>query len=141
MGSGLSNKTMKTSYKFWYTTQEDDGHFSEIAVRFFEGDIVTENVSIIDPVSREKTIMPVTRYKRFKQLKKSDVKHEKNRAVKIDANGNECFVYTPKDFGIVNDLDEIRAFLNGILKKDKDRTPEDSQKETDTGRLKLQIKR
>lgn len=127
---------MKTSYKFWYTIQEDDVHFSEVGVRFFEGDITTKDVTIIDRVSGQKTTIPVTRYRRFKQLKRSEIKHEKNRKIKIDENGNECLIYTPKDFGVISDIDELRAFFNKILNKDKDRTPEETQSETDVSKIK-----
>ena len=40
--------------------------------------------------------------------------------------------------GVISDDDELRIFLNGELKKDKDRDPEDSQKETDIIKLKKQ---
>jgi hypothetical protein len=129
---------MKISYKFWYVTREDDIHISEVAVRFYEGDITTKDELIKDEIIREDIIVPVTRYRRFKQLKKFEIKHEKDREHKTDLKGNECLVYTDKDFGVTDDLDDVRLFLNGVLNKDKDRQPEDTQKETKKNKLKLQ---
>ncbi len=129
---------MKTSYKFWYIKKEDDVHISEVAVRFYEGDNFDVNVVRVDPETLERRTELENRYIRTKRLSLKDVPHEKERKVVTESNGNECFVYTPDDFGVTSDIDDVVVFLNGVLKKDKKRVPEDTQKETVKGKLKLQ---
>jgi len=104
---------MLTDYKFWYITKDDDGFIIKTAVRFYEGEINTRDE--YDDLSR--TLKPVTRYRRSKELK--------------------IKTYIPNDFGSIKDDDELRVFLNGKLKLDTTRTPIDEQKETDLTKLKL----
>ena len=123
---------MQTSYKFWYIKRENDIHISEVAVRFFEGEVTTENERV------DMDIVPVTRYRKIKQLTKLELPHEKDRKHITDKNGKECLIYTDEDFGVTDDLDDVRLFLNGVLNKDKNRVPEEAQKETVKEKLKLQ---
>ena len=129
---------MLTSYNFWYVIKEDDVHISEVAIRFYEGDISTKNEKKHDPDPRLDSIAPVTRYRRTKRLQVEDLPHESNRRTKKENDGNDCFIYTNKDFGVTSDLDDIRVFLNKVLNKDKDRTPIDEQKEVEKAKVKLQ---
>jgi len=129
---------MKTSYKFWYIKKDDDVHISEVAVRFYEGDNFDVNVIKVDPDTQERRTEIVNRYMRTKRLSSTDIAHEKGRKIVTESNGNECFIYTPDDFGVTSDIDDVILFLNGVLKKDKKRVPEDTQKETTKSRLKLQ---
>lgn len=129
---------MKTSYKFWYITREDDVHISEVAVRFYEGDVFRVNLVKVDPETQEKIIEPADKYLRTKRLSAKDLPHQKGRKVVTESNGNECFVYTSDDFGVTSDVDDVIVFLNGVLAKDKKRAPEDTQKEKSKSRLKLQ---
>lgn len=129
---------MKTNYKFWYIKRDDDIHIDEVAVRFFEGDIITQEERIFNEVIKEFIFKMVTKYKMFRRLQILDLPHEAGRELKNDS-GGDCLIYTFKDFGITSDLDDVRVFLNGILNKDKMRDPENAQKETDKVKLKLQI--
>jgi hypothetical protein len=129
---------MKINYKFWYVHKEDDIHINEVAVRFFQGDITTENETTSEKIDGIHQAQAVTRYRMSKRLQKVDLPHEKDRKVKKESSGDDCFIYTDKDFGITSDLDDVRIFLNGVLGKDKDREPEDMQKETDKVKLKQQ---
>jgi hypothetical protein len=114
---------MKTSYKFWYVTKADNVHISEVAVRFYEGEITTEDELVQNLITREDVIKPVTRYRRIKQLTQKEVKHEKNRRVKKDMFDNDCFIYTDKDFGVTADLKDVSNYIERVLKKDKEREP------------------
>ena len=129
---------MKTSYKFWYIKKEDDVHISEVAVRFYEGENFDVNVVKVDPETQQRTTELVNKYMRTKRLSAKEVAHEEGRKTVTESNGNECFVYTPDDFGVTSDIDDVVAFLNGVLKKDKKRAPEDTQKETVKSKIKLQ---
>ena len=124
---------MRTSYKFWFVTRQDDIHISEVAVRFYEGEVITQNEKV------DMDIVPVTRYRKIRQLTKAELPHEKDRTHITDKNGKECLIYTDKDFGVTSDLDDVVLFLNGVLKKDKNRLSNDTQKETVKEKLKLQL--
>lgn len=90
---------MKTDYKISYIKRADDIHISECAVRFFEGKI--EDRSERDPLTdEEKTVQ---RYARTKDL------------------GSK--VFTAEHFGKISTDEELKAFLNKELAKDKKRTP------------------
>lgn len=105
-----------TDYKFWYIRRDDDVHISECAVRFYEGEVTTED----EIVNGE--LVPVTRYRRTKKLNpKKDIKHTKTKKMKKDSKGKNCVVYTTDDFGVISTDDELRTFLNGELSKDKAR--------------------
>ena len=111
-------------YKFWYIKREDNIHISECAIRFYEGDITTEDEFNTD----KRKIEPVTKYRRTKRLLKSELEHLKDYNVKTESNGNEAVVFTSKDFGVITTDDELRLFLNEKLAKDKDREPIEEQK-------------
>ena len=109
---------MKTDYKFWYIRRDDDVHISECAVRFYEGEITTENERDVNG-----NLVPITRYRRTKKLKKFNLPHFKGRKIIKDLLGNKCQFYTQEDFGIIKTDDELRLFLNKELAKDKSRIP------------------
>lgn len=109
---------MKTDYKFWYVSRADDGHITECAIRFYEGDITTE---IENGVS-------ITRYRRTKRLGEDNLPHFKGRKSRKEASGTDTVIFTSKDFGNIKTDDELRLFLNSQLKKDASRTPIDEQK-------------
>lgn len=120
---------MKTSYKFWYVSKNDDGFIDEVAVRFFEGILVTNVVQFEDPTTGEVSSREVEEYQRTKRLSKKDLPHIKNEAV-VEENGNECILYTDSDFGKTKDLDDVILFLNSELLRDKKRQAEDTQSVT-----------
>lgn len=125
---------MKTSYKFWYVKKDDDGNIDEVTVRFYEGDIITETREITDPATKEVFTSDITEYKRLKRLQKSDLPHIKNEFVQ-EGNGNECVVYTNKDFGQTKELDDVILFLNSQLLLDPNREAEDTQSVVDIDKL------
>lgn len=107
---------MKTSYKLWYVRRDDDVHISECAVRFYEGEI------------RQPELETKPRYIRSRQLLKKDLPHHKDRETINDSNNTEHIVFTDKDFGVISTEEELFAFLNTELSKDKKREPIDEQK-------------
>lgn len=114
----------KTSYKFWYIKRDDDVHISEATIRFYEGDITTVNVMDL----QTKIASPVTAYRREKRLQAADLDHLGKRKIIKELCGDDCAVYTPKDFGVISTEAELAAFVNRELKKDKKRAPIDDQK-------------
>lgn len=112
---------MKTDYKFWYISRNDNIHISECAVRFYEGEVTTLPEMGVDGTKM------VTRYRRSKKLSKSDMPHNKDRAVKLESAGSETLIYTTEDFGVISTDDELRLFLNGELAKDTKRSPIEEQ--------------
>lgn len=106
---------MKTSYKFWYITRQDDVHISECAVRFYEGEISTDNELHLGEIKS------VTRYRPTKRLEAKDLEHLKSKQIKKELSGQDTVVYTDKDFGIITTDAELRVFIDEELKKDKKR--------------------
>lgn len=113
-----------TDYKFWYIRRDDDVHISEAAIRFYEGDITTEN----EKDSLTGIIKPVARYRRSSRLQKEQLSHLGGKETKKEESGNDAVIYTPKDFGVISTDDELRSFLNRELKKDKKRSQINEQK-------------
>lgn len=113
---------MKTDYKFWFITRDDDGYIVKCGIRFYEGEITTKDENDIDgnPV-------PVTRYRRSKLLTKTDLSYLNDSFVK-DGKGQDAKLYTPAEFGEIKTDDELRTFLNNELAKDSTRTSIDEQK-------------
>lgn len=121
---------MLTDYKIWYIKRDDDIHISEVAVRFYEGEISTlpENVG--------GEVQDVTRYRRTKRLQTfddlqylaKDVGGQMVLKGLKEENGNTAVVYLPEDFGVIKTDDELRLFLNKELAKDPSREPIDEQK-------------
>jgi len=97
---------MKTDYKFWYITRDDNGFIIKAGIRYYEGDITTENEKDLRTLENRL----VTRYRRLAKLRTE--------------------IYTTAELGQIKDDDELRVFINGELKKDKTRTPVNEQKET-----------
>ncbi len=124
---------MKTNYKFWYITRQDDIHISECAIRFFEGDISTKDeINIENPLGAK---ISVTKYRRIRRLQASDLVHL-GKPTRKELSGDDCIVYTSDDFGVIDDDDELKVFLNGELAKDPTRESNDFQIETDIVKLK-----
>lgn len=113
----------KTDYKFWYIKRDDDGRITEVAVRFSEGEVTTENEYDV----LTKTDVPVTRYRRTKRLKKVDLPHQSNRKTKKNKGGRDHFIYDMDDFGDISTDEELVTFMNEELKLDGSRTPIDEQ--------------
>jgi len=113
---------MKTDYKFWYIKRDDDGFITQATIRFYEGEVTTEN---------EKGV-PVTRYRRTKRLETfDDLQHlKKDGIVKglKEVNGKVAVFYNQENFGQIKTDDELRDFLNKELEKDKSREPIEEQK-------------
>lgn len=109
---------MKTDYKFWYIKRDDNIHISEAAIRFYEGEVTTEG----------EDGEPVTRYRRVKRLKETDLGHLKSKKVKKESSGNDSIIFGQEDFGVISTDDELRLFLNKELAKDANREPIDQQK-------------
>ena len=124
----------KIDYKFWYIRRDDDVHISECAVRFFEGDMF--NIDVTDPLTGDST--QELKYKRTKRLKKTDLPFLSDKKTKKDVNGRDTVIYTNEDFGVITDDDELRAFLNGEMKKDTTRDNIDEQVEENIIELKKQ---
>ena len=123
---------MKTDYKFAYIKRHNNIHISECGVRFYEGDVTTEDET--DPITNE--VVAVTRYRRAKKLNKKDLKHIETKKFKPDISNGEIIIYTNADFGKISSDDELRVFLNGELRKDKGRTPIDEQNTLDITKVK-----
>ena len=124
---------MKINYKFWYITRQDDIHISECAIRFFEGDVITaDETDMKNPTGAK---ISVTRYRMTKRLQANDLVHL-GKPIKKELSGDDCVIYTSKDFGVISDNDELRVFLNGELAKDPIRDVNDVQNETDLVELK-----
>lgn len=107
-----------TDYKFWYITRDDNGFITEIAVRFYEGDITTD----LEHDAISNTMKPVIRYRRTKRLKKNDLGHLV-RKFRKEKNGNDVRIYHKSEFGTIKTDDELRLFLDDELFKDKSRIP------------------
>lgn len=88
---------MKTDYKISSITRYDDGRV-EVTARIYEGDVTTE----LEADSRGLSV-PVTRYRRSALLR--------------------TVTFTLPDLPRQATDGQIRAFLNGELKKDTTRTP------------------
>ncbi len=109
---------MLTDYKFWYIRRDDKGFITEATVRFYEGDITTENEMNVDGITKA-----VTRYRRTKRLQKADLPHFTDKAIIKESSGTETIIYISDDFGQIKTDDELRLFLNKELKKDTQRSP------------------
>lgn len=118
---------MKTDYKFWYITRDDDVFISEAGVIFREGE--TYEVDGIEMFNVNK------------KLKKEDLKHIKKAKTRTMIDGTEAIVFIKEDFGEIKTDDEFRAFVNSILIKDKDREAIDVQSITDVKVLKTKKKK
>ena len=119
---------MRTDYKFWYIIRNDDGFITEAVIRFYEGDYQTK---VID--GEEK--MVYVRSKRLNQSKDFDLNHlakevDGKLVVPIikEVNGKETVHYSPADFGQIKTDEELVAFLNTEISKDKGREVVDEQK-------------
>lgn len=108
---------MYTDYKWWYVKRDDDGFITEATVRFHEGEYQTKIIE-----GEEKQV-----YVRTKKLnvEKGELSHLKKTdgkisyAKEIDGTGN--IAYTQKEFGKIKTDDELRAFCNKEIAKDKGR--------------------
>ena len=120
---------MLISYKFWFIRRDDNGFITDCGIRFYEGDITTENEIMLDrEVAKDFVSVPVTRYRRFKRLNSVDLKHLKSEKIIKEANEEEAILYTTDDFGNIKTDAELCLFLNSELKKDSQRTPIEEQK-------------
>lgn len=100
---------MFTDYKFWYIKRDDDGFITEAAIRFYEGAYVND------------------KYVRIKQLAQKDLKHLTQKFTK-DVHGLDAKLYHPEDFGQIKTDEELAAFLNKEISKDKKRQVISQQK-------------
>ena len=100
-----SLRMFKTDYKFWYIRRNDDGYITDCAIRFYEGEHVTQKKRdrLGNPTAEDIVV-----YKRNKLLRTA--------------------VYSQIDFGNIKTDDELRLFLNKELDKDKERVAIDEQK-------------
>lgn len=101
----------KTDYKFWYIRRDDFGVIEEAAIRFHEGEIVTQMEDGEE----------VQVYIREKRLKANQLNHLKSNKTKKELSGDDTVIYDPSDFGTISTDDELRTFLNGEIKKDTSR--------------------
>lgn len=104
---------MLTNYKFCRIQREDDVHINECVIRFYEGEITTQNE--YNPVDG---VHPVTKYRIIKALEKADMPHHASSK----SNG-DCIIYTEEDFGVISTDDELRDFLDEEISKDSAREP------------------
>jgi len=117
---------MRTDYKFWYITRDDDGYITECAVRFYEGEFKTvkqKDISDFDEKTGEFKEIDVLQYIRSKKLTKTDLPHITKGKTKNDNSGEEVIVFTSDDFGVISTDDELRKFLNREIVEDKVRQP------------------
>ena len=105
---------MQINYKFWYITREDNGFITEAAIRFYEGDVTTED-EVIDG-----EITAVTKYRRINRLQEKDLAHL-GEGFKKDISGNDNKIYTDKELGKIKSDKELVTFLNKELDKDTTR--------------------
>lgn len=116
---------MKTDYKLWYVARDDNGFITEVAVRFFEGEVTTQDERHF--ITKE--LRPITRYRRTKRLQAGDLKHFPKKArFKKDGAGNDARIYGTSEFGAIKTDEELLAFLDKELAKDKGRQPVEEQK-------------
>lgn len=108
---------MLTDYKFWYIRRDDNGYITEAAIRFYEGDITTED----EYCGVHRKLQSVTRYRRTKQLSKEEVAHLDRKKFVVDNVGKHCPLYTPVDFGRIKSDEELEVYLDEQLKKDTKR--------------------
>lgn len=111
-------RDLKTNYKFWYIHREDDVHITECAVRFYEGDTLEQDE--VDPITG--ITSKVTRYRKTKRLNDSDLSHFTGRETKLETNGEQTFIFTEADFGVISTDAELYAYLDTEIVKDKNRT-------------------
>ncbi len=112
---------MDTQYKFRWIRRDDNGFITEAGVAFFEGTYLP-NQPIID--SRTGDILGFSnQFLATKKLDKNDLKYIKAQKYKQSEGiiENEP-IYEPIDFGVISTDDELRAFMNTELAKDKTRT-------------------
>lgn len=108
---------MLTDYKFAYIKRDDDGFITEVAIRFYEGEVV--EVDDVDIDTGEVT--KVQRYVRTKKLASKDLKHLKFK-FKKDAKNGDVSVYTTADFGIIKTDEQLCLHLDKEAVKDKKRS-------------------
>ena len=89
---------------------------TKCAVHFYEGEATTEN-----EFNEAFNLVPVTRYRRSKQLKQKDLPHFKDTKTCKDSNGYEYILFNEDDFGKIKTDDELRDFLDEELFKDTER--------------------
>ena len=111
-----------TDFKLWYIKRDDDIHISEAAVRFYEGKYQT--------INGKEVYVRTKRLETLKDLKHLAKKVDGKYVLKglVEKNGSKAVIYLPEDFGVISTDDELRAFLNKELAKDKSREPIDEQK-------------
>lgn len=107
---------MLIAYKLWYVKRDDDDIITEVAVRFYEGLMVTEPK--FDITKRE--ILPCTYFKR-KRLQRIETPFLSGEYVK-DSEGLDCKLYSQKDFGKIKLNSELKLFLDKELAKDLTRS-------------------
>lgn len=107
---------MRTDYKFAYIMRNDDGLITEAGVRFYEGEVTTENEKDIDG-----NLVPVTRYRRSRKLNGVELGHLKSKRFVKEQTGDFAIQYTSKDFGEIKTDEELVVFLDKEIKKDKTR--------------------
>lgn len=123
---------MKTDYKFWYITRDDNGFIVEAAVIFREGSFQDLQIAAIG--NNPATI--IQKYVVNKFLRKKDLKHLEMGTTKKMKSGLETILFKKSDFGEIKTEDEFRVFCNNILIQDKEREAIDIQTITDVAVLK-----
>ena len=108
----------ETDYKFWYIRRDSDGYIMEAAIRFYEGEVNTKNEEGVDG-----NMVAVTRYRRSKKLKPSDLPHLSGRETVKDSAGNDVPLYTNSDFGRIHRDKQLTKYLDKELRKDSSRKP------------------
>ena len=126
---------MQIDYKFWYIKKDDNGFITECTVRFYEGS--TMPVSVTHPITGD--TIQMDKHVRTKRLKKVDMPDNKSATfVPEGVTQNEVAVYTSDDFGVTDDEDVVRAFLNTEIAKDNSRTPISVQSQTNLVEIRKQ---
>lgn len=118
---------MRTDYKFWYIKRDDAGLITEAAVRFYEGEYQTKVVENDLGELEEKQVY--VRTKRLETL--TDLQHlAKDGKLKgiTEQTDKKAVFYNQEDFGQIKTDNELRAFLNKEIAKDKGREVINEQK-------------
>ena len=100
-----------TDYKFWYIKRDDNGFITEVAVRFYEGEYqIVDGEKTYVRIKRLESVLELAHLKKDGKIKGITEKTEKL-----------CVYYDQSDFGQIKTDEEIRAFCNKEIFKDKGR--------------------
>lgn len=115
-----------TDYKIWYIARDDYGAITDVAVRIFEGHLITHPVQELDGTTRLETV-----YQRTHRLTAQQTSYLGPGFISDGA--HEARHYTAQDFGVIATSRQLQDFLDAQIQHDPWRTPihEQARKRTD----------